>query len=289
MEPPDIPYILTQQASITHQPYHCTKETTWPRRCFQRGAQCVPQGLKRPGCVGFPPSSSSKRHLEAFRRHGVAQNHITSESSLNIVPKKGAGPFLYIHDTQYKARHQCASPWAKQHSKTTSIQGYHNGISNSQAISTNVGPWMGRWYAEGWISSKQRSPLGSTPRPAMKRSGTNTSSLLWYLAVYDVFSWNLVVPDICLICVISYHDTWHDILLSLISSLHIFVTVAHQQSFPWNMLKRTDTRMKRKRLLIQPLRSLGPIDQATPELTGWLTKKVWYCHNCHEIFGEIGL
>ena len=99
----------------------------------------------------------------------------------------------------------------------------------------------------------------------------------------------LFVPDICLICVISYHDTWHDILLSLISSLHIFVTVAHQQSFPWNMLKRTDTRMKRKRLLIQPLRSLGPIDQATPELTGWLTKKVWYCHNCHEIFGEIGL
>ena len=82
----------------------------------------------------------------------------------------------------------------------------------------------GRWYPEGWISSKLRSPLGSTPRPAMKRSGTNKSSLLWYLAVYDVFSWNLAVPDICLICVISYHDTWHDILLSLTSSLHIFVS-----------------------------------------------------------------
>lgn len=159
--------------------------------------------------------------LEAWR---CAESHNLRIISEHFAKLRGVGPFLYIHDTQYKARHQCASPWAKQHSKTTSIQGYHNGMSNSQAMSTNVGPWMGRWYAEGWISSKLRSPLGSTPRPAMKRSGTNKSSLLWYLAAYDVFSWNLAVPNICLICVISYHDTWHDILLSLTSSLHIFAS-----------------------------------------------------------------
>lgn len=114
-----------------------------------------------------------------------------------------------------------------------------------------------------------------------------TSGCAWYLLnLCHILSWHMTwyitIPDIFSshLCLIPLWQ-WHINKAFQFPSTHL-----------WNMLKRTDTRMQRKRLLIQPLRALGPIDQATPQPTGWLWNtalfswrgllKVVHCHKCHE-------
>lgn len=157
IESPDIisPLILTQQASTTHQTYHWTKVSTTPRRCFQRGAQCVPQFFQASRVFRvssrFQFQKAPRSVSEAWR---CAESH-NLRNHRRILPKKGGWTFPdYIHDPQFwseapKHERIHKTTWIRGLSQWLQFTGFNQGWPlNFHQATQSIGQHATTWHGE---------------------------------------------------------------------------------------------------------------------------------------------